>query len=122
MWGGHSCPPPLKLLFGFSRCRKWSRWVLQDKIQVKGGGQECPPHTALAQESDRPLIAAQPDRGGEECRGDCQADPQPRAAQEATRGDMCHWVGWEHIWRRRGNSGRRRRSIGIPPGRRNARC
>jgi glycerol uptake facilitator-like aquaporin len=49
-------------------------------------------------DSDRSLIAPQPDRGGEECRGDCQADPQPRAAQETTQGDMCHGVGWEHIW------------------------
>jgi hypothetical protein len=33
-------------------------------------------------QSERPAIAAQPDRGGEECRGECQPDPETRAAQE----------------------------------------
>src|SRR5450759_872543 len=56
--------------------------------------------------SDRSLIAAQPDRCGEEYRGQCQADPQTRAAEELSRSDMCHWVGWEHIWPCDGDSGR----------------
>ena len=35
-----------------------------------------------APESDRFTITAQPDRCGEQCRGDDQSDPQARAAQE----------------------------------------
>src|ERR1700732_3735480 len=53
-------------------------------------------------DSDRSLIAAQPDCSGEECRKDYQADPQTRAAQEMKRrevyqrmdGDATrHWEG-----------------------------
>ncbi len=43
-------------------------------------------------DSDRSLIAAQPDRCGEEGRGDCQADPQTRAAQEMTRSEVRHRI------------------------------
>src|SRR5437879_9396573 len=42
--------------------------------------------------SDRSLIAAQSDRCGEECRGDCQPDPQARAAQVVTRIKVCHRI------------------------------
>lgn len=49
-------------------------------------------------DSDRLPIAAQTHRCREEYRSDCQADPQARAAQETTRHEMCHRVGWEHIW------------------------
>src|SRR5580698_7045675 len=48
--------------------------------------------------SDRFPIAAQTHRCRQEYRSDCQADPQARAAQETTRHEMCHRVGWEHIW------------------------
>ena len=37
-------------------------------------------------------MAAQTHRCGEKGCGDCQSDPQPEAAQEVTRGEMCHWV------------------------------
>src|SRR5713101_2646559 len=42
--------------------------------------------------SDRPTIAAETDRCGEEGRGDCQAGPQTRAAQEMTRSEVCHRI------------------------------
>jgi len=46
--------------FQFSRCCFGpAGWILQDKvqvtIQVKGGGQECPPHTGLIDLSHSPL-------------------------------------------------------------------
>src|SRR6267142_6622134 len=44
------------------------------------------------EESDRYTITAQPDRCGEECRSDCQADPQPRAAQEMPGSEVGHRV------------------------------
>src|SRR5437899_3667295 len=50
-----------------------------------------------ASDSDRSLIAAQPDRGGEECRGNGKANPQTWTAQESTRRDMYHGTGWEHV-------------------------
>ena len=44
VWGGHSCPP--LLTFGLkSICLQSHCSILRVKIQVKGGGQECPPHT-----------------------------------------------------------------------------
>src|SRR6266852_1514244 len=42
-----------------------------------------------APESDRIAIAAQPDGCGDACRGECQPDPQTRAAQEPPRGELC---------------------------------
>src|SRR5712664_3166249 len=48
------------------------------------------------EELDRFTIAAQPDRRAEECRGDCQADPQARAEQEIPRSEVCHRrIHWE---------------------------
>jgi sulfur-carrier protein len=38
VWSGHSCPLPLTLVLN-SRT--------DNKINVKGGGQECPPHTCV---------------------------------------------------------------------------
>jgi hypothetical protein len=48
VWGGHSCPPPLKVvlilvgvdLFGFELLSR----IL--KVKVKSVGQECPTHTS----------------------------------------------------------------------------
>jgi len=65
MWGGHSCPPPLRLVFDFQKFgrseglnksvqiesktenqkSKTKNQKLKPKINFKGGGQECPPHT-----------------------------------------------------------------------------
>ena len=45
------------------------------------------------------LISAQPHRRSEEYCRDDQPDPQPRAAQECARRDMCHRPRWEHIVR-----------------------
>src|SRR5713226_4242369 len=51
MWGGHSCPPPLKLMFRFGIYSSvWSHrgtCLATRKNKGKGGGQECPPHTPL---------------------------------------------------------------------------
>jgi hypothetical protein len=49
-------------------------------------------------DSDWFPITAQPHGCGQEERGDGHADPQTRAAHETTRHDMCHWVGWKHLW------------------------
>jgi acyl carrier protein len=38
VWAGHSCPPPLNLLF-------WLVRPFPSKVKIKGGGQDCPPHT-----------------------------------------------------------------------------
>jgi hypothetical protein len=46
MWGGHSCPPLLKLSLGLEilneYCDQMSTTI---KINVKGGGQGRPPYT-----------------------------------------------------------------------------
>src|ERR1700676_2620439 len=42
-----------------------------------------------ASESERSLIAAQPDRGSEKARSDYQPNPQTRAAQESPRSELC---------------------------------
>src|SRR3954463_7064267 len=52
MLGGHSCPPPFKLVFDFNlryspaKCG-FKAGAICPKSKVKGGGQECPPHTAV---------------------------------------------------------------------------
>ena len=49
-------------------------------------------------ESDRLPIAAQPDRGSEKYRGDCQPDPQTGAAQEFLRAEVRHRAHRESTW------------------------
>jgi hypothetical protein len=51
MWGGHSCPPPLPLLLrlffgslGLLCSSFYFTWEPAMNVQVKSGGQECPPH------------------------------------------------------------------------------
>ena len=39
LWGGHSCPPPLTSIL-ILKIR-----TFKTKFKIKGGGQECPPHT-----------------------------------------------------------------------------
>src|SRR6476469_8677069 len=72
VWGGHSCPPPLKLTLPFSalsfvkgsqaRNEQSLGSVRRDastaeqadherKIQRQSGGQECPPHTNVVLDS-----------------------------------------------------------------------
>jgi hypothetical protein len=53
VWGGHSCPPPLKLICipESATMSGLYRLKIKIKINVKGGGQECPPHTRLGHAS-----------------------------------------------------------------------
>ena len=44
---------------------------------------------SFSSRSDRFPVAAQADRCGEECRGDCQADPQTRVDEEFTHSEWC---------------------------------
>jgi len=48
VWGGHSCPPLLKLILTLRIVQPLSSHlrgrVFATEVQVKGGGQECPPH------------------------------------------------------------------------------
>jgi hypothetical protein len=62
-------------------------FLLYAKNRIRCGG-----------DSDRFPIAAQPHRSCQEHRGECEADPQAWVAQEMSRGDMRHWVDWEHLW------------------------
>ena len=51
MWGGHSCPPPLTLVFDFGLAKlKWisTDTLLKVKINFSGDGQECPSPTCEA--------------------------------------------------------------------------
>jgi len=61
VWGGHSCPPHLRLLLLFLLLSLFKACLAFDgtghanydlrgqniKINVKGGGQECPPYTNM---------------------------------------------------------------------------
>ena len=95
--------------------------ILQDKIQVKGGGQVSAPHcvgpgirSALDSGAAAPLRRGMPRRlPGRSTAPGCSG---------SYPGICGHSVGWEHVWRRRGNSRARPRSSGTPAGRRNARC
>ena len=72
----------------------------RDSLRVEGLGQSvrlsihlvAPFMRALptACELDRSLIAAQPNRCGQETRGDYQPNPQTRAAQESPRSKLRH--------------------------------
>jgi hypothetical protein len=49
VWGGHSCPPPLTLNWVFvGDLYPAVLMTFPNKINFKGGGQECPPHTGLS--------------------------------------------------------------------------
>src|SRR6266853_534906 len=45
MWGGRPRPPLLKLICYFAWNRYRTPTDAKQKVQVKSGGQECPPHT-----------------------------------------------------------------------------
>src|SRR5713101_9496229 len=51
MWGGHSCPPPLKLIL-YLAVRFDERARSFEQIQLKSGGQECPPRAVSGSRSD----------------------------------------------------------------------
>src|ERR1041384_3466840 len=46
VWGGHSCPPAFEVDFRSSSLPDHRRTKI--KVNFKGGGQECPPHTVTA--------------------------------------------------------------------------
>ena len=72
MWGGHSCPPPLKLLLRFEDRSQCSVLALHERDarayipnNPKSGGQECPPQTGYSPFSFFFILVVQiePERG-----------------------------------------------------------
>ena len=43
MWGGHSCPPFLRLILMWVRVVTVAPETCNRNVQIKGGGQECRP-------------------------------------------------------------------------------